>query len=229
MAYLLTDANRLVERLGVQANDEVDFTSPTGYPRELMYSDLACLLIALDQAAEALPLLARLTEAAIRMERHGDEIRYQALIALAHHCLGSTQSAMDALGRALALAEPEGYIRLFVDEGRPMAELLRFAISQNIAPDYASSLLAAFPEGMLRTVPIDKGLPAGRQALIEPLSEREMEVLRLMAGGYKYEEIAERLFVSINTVRYHTRNLYGKLSVNSRARAIGRARELNLI
>ena len=125
--------------------------------------------------------------------------------------------------------EKKGQIVEAVDEGRPMAELLSFAISQNIAPDYASRLMAAFPEDVLSTVLIDKGLPANRQGLVEPLSEREIEVLRLMAEGYKYEEIAERLFVSINTVRYHTRNLYGKLEVNSRARAIGRARELNLI
>ena len=110
-----------------------------------------------------------------------------------------------------------------------MAELLNFAISQNIAPDYASKLLAAFPEDVLSAVPIDRELSVNTQTLVEPLSEREIEVLRLMAGGYKYKEIAESLVVSINTVRHHTRNVYGKLDVNSRTQAIGRAKELNLL
>lgn len=229
MAHLLADASRRVEKLGVNANDEVDFSSPAGYPREFDYSELACLLIAEDRAAEALPLLTRLLEAAITMERHGDEIRYLVMIALAQHALGDTQTALESLGQALTLAEPQGYVRLFVDEGPPMAELLRFAISQNISPDYASKLIAAFPEDVLSAVPIDKEPTAHTQMLAEPLSERELEVLHLIAEGYKYQEIAERLVVSINTVRHHTRNVYGKLDVNNRAQAIGRAKELNLL
>jgi len=229
MAHLLTDACRRVERLGVHADDEVDFSSPAGYPRELIYSDLACLLIALDRAAEALPLLTRLLEAAITMERHGDEIRYLVRIALAHHALGNTQTALDSLNQALTLAEPQGYIRLFVDEGLPMAELLQMAISQNVVPDYASNLLAAFPTEIYAEVHSDKDLTVNQQSLIEPLSEREIDVLHLMAEGYKYEDIAKRLVISINTVRHHNRNIFGKLNVNSRIRAIDRARELHLL
>jgi LuxR family maltose regulon positive regulatory protein len=229
MAHLLTDACRRVEKLGVNANDEVDFSSPAGYPREFDYSDLACLLIALDRAAEALPLLTRLLEAAITMERHGDEIRYLVLMALAQHALGNTQIALDSLGQALTLAEPQGYVRLFVDEGQPMAELLQFAISQNVAPNYISKLLADFAKDIHGAIQYNKDLTVNKQSLIEPLSEREIEVLRLMAEGYKYKEIAERLVVSINTVRHHTRNVYGKLDVNNRAQALGRAKELNLL
>ncbi|HEX6302626.1 MAG TPA: LuxR C-terminal-related transcriptional regulator [Anaerolineales bacterium] len=229
MAHLLTEASRRVENLEVHPNDEVDFSSPSGYPREVIYSDLACTLIAKGRAAEALPLLTRLLEAAITMERHGDEIHYLVLIALAQHALGNTQTALDSLSQALTLAEPHSYVRLFVDEGLPMAELLNFAISQNISPDYASNLLAAFPEDVLSAIPIDKEPTVHTQMLAEPLSEREIEVLRLIAEGCKYQEIAERLVVSINTVRHHTRHVYGKLNVNSRAKAIGRARELNLL
>jgi LuxR family maltose regulon positive regulatory protein len=187
------------------------------------------VLIAQDRAAEALPLLTRLLEASITMERHGDEIRYLVMIALAHHALGNTQTALDSLSQALTLAEPQGYVRLFVDEGLPMAELLSSAISQNIAPDYASKLLAAFPKDVLSAVPIDKELTVHTQILVEPLSQREIEVLHLIAEGYKYKEIAERLVVSINTVRHHTRNVYGKLDANNRTQAIGRAKELNLL
>jgi LuxR family transcriptional regulator, maltose regulon positive regulatory protein len=229
MAHLLTVASRRVENLGVHANDEVDFSSPAGYPRELIYSDLACLLIALDRAAEALSLLTRLLEAAITMERHGDEIRYLVLIALAHHALGNTQTALDALGQALTLAAPQGYVRLFVDEGQPMAELLQFAISQNVTTNYASKLLADFPQDRHRVVQYDQDLTVNTQILVDPLSEREIEVLRLMAEGYKYKEIAERLVVSINTVRHHTRNVYSKLDANNRTQAIGRAKELNIL
>jgi LuxR family maltose regulon positive regulatory protein len=229
MAHLLTDACRRVEQLRVQADDKVDFSSPTDYPRELMYSDLAYLLIALDRDTEALPLLTRLLEAAITMERHGDEIRYLVMMALAHHSLGNTQTALESLSRALTLAEPQGYVRLFLDEGQPMAELLRSAVSHNISPEYARKLLAAFPKDVMSAVSIDKELTVNAQILAEPLSEREIEVLQLMAEGYKYKEIAERLVVSINTVRHHTRNVYGKLDVNNRTQAISRAKELNLL
>jgi LuxR family maltose regulon positive regulatory protein len=229
MAHLLTDASWRIENRGVHANDEVDFCSPADYPREFDYSELACLLIAVGRAAEALPLLTRLLEAAITMERHGDEIRYLVMMALAQHAQGNTQTALDMLNRALIQAEPQGYVRLFVDEGQPMAELLQLAISQNIAPDYANNLLAAFPELVLSTIPIDKDLTANTQILVEPLSQREIEVLGLMAEGYKYKEIAKRLVVSINTVRHHTRNLYGKLEANNRAQAIGKAKELNIL
>jgi LuxR family maltose regulon positive regulatory protein len=227
--HLLTDASRRVKQLGVHANDEVDFSSPADYPCELIYSDLASLLIATGRAAEALPLLTRLLEGAIRMERQGDETCYLVQIALAHCTLGNAQTALDALGRALALAEPEGYVRLFVDEGQPMAELLQFAVSQNVASGYARELLAAFNPYILSAISTNKELTNSTPTLVEPLSDREIEVLRLVAEGYKYKEIAERLVVSINTIRYHTSNVYGKLEANNRTQAIGRARELNLL
>ena len=110
-----------------------------------------------------------------------------------------------------------------------MAELLSFALSQNIAPDYAAKLLAAFPKNVMFTVPIAKELTIYTEDLVEPLSQREIEVLRLIAEGYKYKEIAERLVVSINTVRHHTRNVYGKLDVNNRTGAVAKARDLNLL
>jgi len=229
MAHLLTDVSQRIEKLGVHANDDVDFSSPADYPREYDYSELARTLIAKDRAAEALPLLTRLLEAAVTMGRHGDEIRYLVLIALAQNALGDTQIALGFLGQALTLAEPQGYIRFFVDEGLPMAELLSFAVSQNIAPDYATKLLAAFPKDVLSAVTIAKELTVNTKVLVEPLSGREIEVLRLMTEGYKYQEIAERLVVSINTVRHHNRNIFGKLNVNSRIQAIDRARELHLL
>jgi LuxR family maltose regulon positive regulatory protein len=229
LAYLLADAIRRMGAFGLTPNDEVDFSSPSGYPRECIYSDLAYLLIAQDKASEALPLLTRLLHAAAKMGRHGDEIRYLVMTALAHHALGNDQIALDCLRQALDLGEPQGYVRLFVDEGQPMMELLQNAISQNVSPDYAGKLLAAFPKYVLKPIPIEQEQKNNIQILAESLSERELEVIRLMADGYKYREIAERLVVSINTVRYHTRNVYGKLSASNRTQAIIRAKELSLL
>jgi len=226
MAYLLKHASRRVEKLGAQANDKVDFSSPADYPRELIYSDLAHLLIALDRAAEALPMLTCLLEAAHSMGRHGDEIRYLALIALAHHAIEGMPSALESLQQALFLAESQSYMRIFVDEGQPMAELLQMAILQDITPIYASNLLAAFPEDVRSAV--EMNIVTVTQPLVEPLSQREIEVLCLIAAGCKYQEIAEQLVISLNTVRHHTRNVYSKLNVNNRARAIDRAKELDL-
>jgi LuxR family maltose regulon positive regulatory protein len=116
-----------------------------------------------------------------------------------------------------------------VDKGAPMAELLELAIKRNIAPAYARKLLAAFPESVLPAIVTSQASTVKTQLLPEPLSEREIEVLRLMAEGCKYQEIAERLFISINTVRHHTRNVYSKLGANNRTQAIGRAKELNIL
>lgn len=103
------------------------------------------------------------------------------------------------------------------------------AILQDINPVYAHDLLTAFPEDMQGAVKTEMEPVTITKPLIEPLSEREIEVLRLMAGGYKYKEIADRMVISINTVRHHNRNIFSKLNVNSRVQAIARARELNLL
>jgi len=142
--------------------------------------------------------------------------------ALAHRSRGQTVQALSALARALALAEPEGYVGLFADEGPPMAALLREATSRGIAPEYAIRLLAAFDAG--------PGLkPAPAPPLPEPLSDREMDVLRLIAAGLSNREIAQELVVEVSTVKWHINNLYGKLGVHSRTQAVARARELNLL
>jgi len=227
MADQLTDIDRRVDIMEFRSGDEIDFSS-TGYANEYKYTDLARALIAFGRASEALPLLRRLMEGARSMGRQGDEIRYLVLNGLAHHTLGDTPTALVSLGKALTLAKPQGYVRLFVDESVPMAELLQLAISQNIEPDYAKKLLAAFPADIRDSIGIRMG-NASSQTLVEPLSERELEVLQLITKGYKYKEIAEQLVISVNTVRHHTRNVYGKLNVNNRAQAIARASELNLL
>jgi len=141
------------------------------------------------------------------------------------------------------LAEPGGFIRIFVDEGVPMAQLLSEAASCGIMPDYTARLLAVFeaeaqpilPAGDRQASPEtseDKStlLPASpAQPLIEPLSQRELEVLQLMAEGLTNQEIAAGLFLSQHTVKVHTRNIYGKLGVHNRTQAAARARELAIL
>ena len=136
--------------------------------------------------------------------------------------------AIKKLESALNIAEPEGFIRIFVDEGPPMAKLLFEALKREISPFYIRMLLDAFP-----LEEPDRRLPVQSQnseiEWIEPLSERELEVLQCIADGLTNQETAEKLFLSLNTVKAHTRNIYGKIGVNSRTQAIARARALGLL
>ena len=127
--------------------------------------------------------------------------------------------AMIALEHALTLAEPGGYVRIFLDEGEPMARLLYRAVERGIAPEYAGQLLAAFPA--LEAKP--------HTEMVEPLSERELDVLRLIAEGLSNQEIARRLHLSLSTVKWHTGNIYGKLGVKNRTQAVAKARSLGIL
>ncbi len=144
------------------------------------------------------------------------------------HARGDTTRALGKLEHAFKLAEPEGFVRTFVDEGPPMARLLYEALARGIAPDYARRLLSAFP-----VTEAEQAAPLETQArgsdLIEPLSERELEVLTLIAEGLTNPEIASRLFLALNTVKTHTRNIYGKLGVHNRTQAVAKAQALGVL
>jgi LuxR family maltose regulon positive regulatory protein len=155
-------------------------------------------------------------------------IEIYVLCAMVHQVVGDTPQAMAMLERALALAEPEGYVRIFVDEGPPMARLLYEGLSRGIAPDYVRRLLAAFPDAEPEQRDAsDTQIP--EPDLIEPLSDRELEVLALLAEGLTNREIASRLYLALNTVKSHARNIYGKLGVHNRTQAIARAQALGLL
>jgi len=211
---------------GLRAEGSIDSLSD-----EFEYLVWARLLIAQNEPSQALEVLARLMQAARDGGRTGSVIEVWVLQGLAHEALGDTEQAMAALERALLLAEPEGYIRLFVDEGRRMAELLRQAASRGVAPDYVSKLLLAIEpaaaEEQTPPAPPPSFTPAPR--FIEPLTDRELEVLRLLITDLSGPEIAEQLVVSVNTVKTHIKRIYGKLDAHSRYEAIERAKELNIL
>jgi LuxR family maltose regulon positive regulatory protein len=202
------------------------------YPREGEYLALARVRIAQARSDSAtlylqdvLHLLDRLLEDAEAKVRMGSALEILVLQALALEAQGNRTSALSTLDRALVLAEPEGYIRLFVDEGEPMLALLRQVHARSRVPGYVATLLNIFGEQHLSEFP---STPARPSPLTEPLTEREREVLRLLFEGASNREIARRLVVSVNTVKRHVYNLCGKLGVQSRAQAIARAMVLNL-
>ena len=170
---------------------------------------------------EAVALLERLLIAAETGGRWRSVIEILVLQALAEHDRGHTVAGLDPLGRALTLAEPEGYIRTFVAEGSPIADMLGVAASRGITPEYVRRLLDAFGRGDRRSV--------DSQSLVEPLSARELDVLRLLASDLDGPGIADELFVGLSTVRTHTKSIYAKLGVNSRRAAVRRGEELGLI
>jgi LuxR family maltose regulon positive regulatory protein len=143
------------------------------------------------------------------------------LLALAHQARGDQPTALDVLARAVVLAQPEGYVRLIADEGPPMAALLKSLTRQSAAPGYLRRLLAA----TTRT----EHVPGRPAALVEPLSDRELDVLRLLGTDLDGPGIARALSVSLNTMRTHTRNIYAKLGVTSRRAAVRQAHDLDLL
>ena len=199
------------------------------YRREVEHIGVARALIALGQSEEAVGWLARLREAAEAGGRTGSVIEILSLQALAYQSQGDRTQAMAALERALTMAEPEDYVRTFVDEGAPMAALLRRAATRGVAPAYLSKLLDALDaEAPMRRSPTGPASPVV-QPLEEPLSEREFEVLRLIAAGLSNREIAQDLVLATGTVKKHTNNIFTKLGVCSRTQAVAHARELGLL
>jgi len=221
-----TAAIRWAQTCDIGLDDQPDYTY------EFEYLTLARVLIAQGvrsssdgQLQDVLSSLNRWLKAAETSGRMRSMIEILAIRAQAFQAQGEVAKAMVALENALALAEPQGYARLFLDEGASMAELLRHAASRHILPNYVGKLVAAFGDFALKRPTTD----ALQSTIIEPLSKREIEVLRLLAAGLSNREIAEELFIAMGTVNTHTRKIYGKLNVRSRTQAVVRAREWNLL
>jgi LuxR family transcriptional regulator, maltose regulon positive regulatory protein len=197
------------------------------------HTTLARVRLAEGRPEEAVQLLTRLLTVAEAGGWVGDVIEFLALQALAQQMQGASTQALTTLGRALALAEPEGHVRLFVDEGAPMAALLAQSAERRARSDplfnYIEQLLRAFPEPQHQAQIVGRSPPERSNALVEPLSERELDVLRLLAAGLESPEIARELIISVSTARTHIKNIYGKLGVHGRVQAIERARALGLV
>ena len=163
----------------------------------------------------------------------GDVIEILALQALALQLQGATTEAFTTLGRALKLAQPAGYVRIFVDGSAPMAAFLAQSAERRAQSDplliYIAQLLRAFPEPQRQAQIVLRSPLERSNALNEPLSERELEVLRLLAAGLESPEIARELIIGVSTARTHIKNIYGKLGVHGRVQAIERARALGLV
>jgi LuxR family maltose regulon positive regulatory protein len=234
------DALRWVHEQGLSVTDNLS------YLHEFEHITLARALLAQyekDRAAssmrEAMEFLERLLQAAEAGERTGSVLEILALQALAHQALGDMRAALVPLEGALTLAEPEGYVRIFVDEGPPMARLLRAAVTRGTTSDYAGMLLQAFGAEQYERhayqrsagepPPSTSHAPHAAQASMEPLTQRELDVLRLLKTELSGPEIAAELVVALSTVRTHTKSIYGKLNVTNRRAAVKRATELNVL
>lgn len=200
---------------------------------------LAWVEFAQNQLEQAHTRLAALSAAAASADWHNNLIKILALQALVMDAQGKLTSALDTLQSAFALATPEGFVRSFVEYGAPMRQLLQHAAAANIAPVYVTQLLAAFPPNATPSLPATSREPLNPtpQApspelqdaslqLIEGLNERERQILRMMAVRRSNQQIADELYLSINTVKWHARNIYSKLGVSNRGEAVDRAREL---
>jgi LuxR family maltose regulon positive regulatory protein len=223
----LTEAQGWAHEQNLSTQDDLN------YLREFEYITLARILIAQYRnlgkersILGAMELLKRLLDAAEDGGRVGSVIEILALQALAYEVQGKIDTALPFLERALKLAEPEGYVRLFVDEGELMTHLLSEAVTHGMMPDYAGKLLDVFKaKGNDSKVTPTKT----SQPLIEPLSERELEILQLISEGLSNREISERLYLAMPTVKGHNRNIFRKLQVKRRTEAVARARELELL
>jgi LuxR family maltose regulon positive regulatory protein len=227
-ARVYVKQGRLTEALGWARERGLSVDDDLSYLREFEHIVLARVFIvqykvnrAERSVLQAIGLLERLLKAAEQGRRMGSVIEILVLQALAHQAQGNTPLALAPLERALTLAEPEGYFHIFVDEGPPMAALLREAAKHGIVPNYVSQLRVAFGQ--------DGGKRPVTQLLIEPLSKRELEVLGLLGTELNGPEIARELAVSLSTIRTHTQNIYSKLGVNNRRAAVRRAKELDLL
>jgi LuxR family maltose regulon positive regulatory protein len=229
-ARVLVAQGRLGEALGWVGEQGLDANNELSYLHEFEHITLARLLLARYKSdrnlanhsiLEAMGLLERLLKAAQAGERIGSTLEILLLHALAHQLQGDTSAALVPLEQALMLAEPAGYVRMFVNEGFTMAVLLHEAAKHNSVPGYVRQLRSALGQAE-DTTPL-------KQVLIEPLSARELEVLRLLKTELSGPEIARELTVSLSTLRTHTNNIYLKLGMNNRRAAVRRAEELGLL
>ena len=212
---------------------KVEWISSPVFIQEFESITLARVYLSQNQFEKGLALLHQLRLHVESSDRRGHLIEILALTALAQHALGQTQRALETLQRALQMAEPEGYLRTFVDAGHPMAALLYQVLALGLFPEYVARLLSLVPtdEGtrpVSSTQSIVTNTQPADESLIQPLSQRELEVLQLMASGASNEDIAAKLVIANTTAKKHVSNILQKLGVANRTQAVARGRSLGL-
>lgn len=232
----LAEAMDWARSQGLYIDDDGDELT---YIREYEHTTLAKVIIAQNKSGqgaenslvEVTGLLERLLDSAEQADRTGSIIQILIMQALAYEAQNDIPAGLKSLERALILAEPEGYVRTFVDEGESMRGLLRHAVAEDISSPYSRRLLSAFDGPALlnaASAPTNDGVLfiAG---LVEQLSEREIEVLSLVASGATNQQIADQLVVSLSTVKTHINRTYRKLDVHSRTQAVAKIRQLGIV
>ena len=215
-----------VAACGLQLDESV------AYRRLFEYLTLVRAYLADGHARQTLPFLEQQVLIAEATGRGYDLIELLMLKALAYAALGNQKQAFTEMANALCLAEPEGYVRLFIDEGQPILPLLQAAATRGVTLIYVQNLLAAFPSISQSATKSERGIAVSQprvSPLIEPLTERELAVLRLVAAGHSNREVGETLTISPTTVKKHLGNVLGKLAAKNRTEAAAKARELHFI
>jgi LuxR family maltose regulon positive regulatory protein len=230
---------RLDEALGWAREQGLSAEDELSYLREFEHITLSRVLLAKYQKnrdehtiSKSLNLLERLLEAAEDGKRMGSVLEILVTQVFVYQAKEDKPQALASLERALTLAQPEGYIRIFLNEGIPMEQLLREVARRGVLPDYTGKLLGTFEASRQKSVASASESPLTiptSQPLIEPLSQRELEVLRLFRTELSGPEIARELVIALSTVRTHTESIYSKLNVNNRRAAVKRAVELSLM
>jgi LuxR family maltose regulon positive regulatory protein len=221
------DAIRWRKATHVTIHDDADYLDEFAHITlaKTLIAEAAVNSIATD-LSEGLELINRILRSAEDQSRTGSVIEILIVQALVHQAIGNNTDALASIERALTLGEPEGYVRVFLDEGDSMHNLLRQVNDRSENAAYAQELVAAF--GQIETEPNDPA-ESPKTGLIDPLSSRELEVLTLIVSGMTNQGIADQLFITRDTVKRHVTHIYGKLGVDRRPQAIARARELSLI
>ncbi len=219
----LREVERWARDLGLNSRQDITLSNETDLVT------LARLLIAQNKLSEANALLQRLIAATESSGHWASHLAAQLWYAVTLEAQDKSREAQLTLVQLLKQAEPEGHVRLFVDAGLPLARLLYQAIEHDLAPAYAQRLLSAFPQADWSPQPGPAQQTERPEGLIEPLSDRELEVLRLIDQGLSNSEIAAKLVLSTGTVKVHSHNIFSKLGVSSRIQAVSKARALGLI